>query len=109
MPGSSGNDHMFPDQETTSYMVAAPTEDWNAWKNSIPRTIPLYERLYTLIQIDTALDGDVDVASLNLLRMKFERIEQRSKTARQALADGDVQKARAELEQIGEVAADMVE
>lgn len=109
MPGTSGNTHMFPDQDTTSYMVAIPTDDWEAWKRAIPRDIPLYERIYKLILFDAGPHADIDNASVNLLRMKYQRIEQRSKTARQALDDGDIEKARAELEQIGEVAADMVE
>jgi len=100
--------HMFPGRETTSYVAAAPTEDWEEWKANIPRTLALYERLHALIQIDTALDGETDVASLNLLRMKCERIQQRSQTARQALDDGDVQKARAELKQIDGLAGDLL-
>jgi hypothetical protein len=95
---------MFPDAETTQYQVAVPTEDWTAWKDSIPRTMPLYERLHTLIQIDTALDGEADVSSLTLLQMKCERIAERSRTARNALENDDEGKVRAELEQIEDIA-----
>jgi len=98
----------YPDRETTLFQLHVPTEDWAAWKATIPRTVPLYERLYTLIQIDTALDGEANVASLNLLRMKLERIQQRAETAQHALEDGDTPKARAECEQIQDIAGDLL-
>lgn len=102
-------EQVFPDRATTHYNLIVPETDWADWKDSIPRSIPLHERLHTLIQIDTTLAGEVDVASLTLLRMKFERIEERSKTARQSLAADDPQKARAELEQIAEIAGDVAD
>jgi hypothetical protein len=94
----------YPGERTTWYQFKVPTDDWEDWQDQIPRSTPLYERLYTLIQIDTALDGDTNVAQMNLLSMKCERIRQRAETGRQAIDNGDPQKARAELEQIEEVA-----
>ena len=107
MPGSS-RDWMHEDAaDVTTYQIGVPSDDWEAWKESIPRTIPLYQRLHALIQIDTALDNETDVAAMNLLRMKAERIAQRAATAQQALADDDPHKARAELEEIESLAAEL--
>lgn len=108
MPGTSGPDHMFPNQQTTQYQVAVPTEDWEAWKDEIPRSMPLYERLYTLIQIDTTLSGEADVASLNLLRIKLERIQQRAETAEHALDDDNLPKVRGELDDIQTLVEDLL-
>jgi hypothetical protein len=106
--GMSDTWDYYPDRDTTPYRFTVPTEDWEEWKRTIPRTVPLYERLYALIQIDTALDGEANVASLNLLRMKLERIQQRAETAQHALEDGDGPKARAECEQIQDIAGDLL-
>ena len=104
MPSTS-RDWMHEDaSDVTTYQIGIPTEDWTAWKESIPRTIPLYKRIHALIQIDTALDGETDVAAMNLLRMQCERIAQRAATAQQALDDDDPHKARAELEDIADLA-----
>lgn len=106
MPGTSGPDHMFPDEpETTSYMVQMPADDWAEWKDSIPRSRPLYDRLHALIQIDTAFDGEADLAELRLVTMKFQRIEQRCMTALDALHDDDVEKVREELRTMRNMAA----
>lgn len=91
------------------YRFRAPRELWNDWKDSIPRSVSLDQRIIALIQIDAALDGETNVANMILLRMKLERIQQRSQTARQALQDGDGPKVRAELEQIDDIAADLIE
>lgn len=109
MAGTSGAAHMFPDEETTSYLVELPTDDWDDWKRQIPRDRPLYERLHTLVQLDAAFGGEVDPTELRLTSMKFQRVHQRCQTALQAWNDGDHEKVREELHELREIAAPHVD
>lgn len=110
MSGTSGPAHMFPDAvDTTSYMVEIPSDDWDAWKDTIPRSTPLYERLHRLVQLDAEFDGDADLAELRLTSMKFQRVHQRCQTALNSMADDDVEKVREELLTIRDIAEPYVE
>ncbi len=41
------------DDSTTSYQFQTDKEDWNEWKNTVPRSKPLDQRLRELIVADT--------------------------------------------------------
>jgi hypothetical protein len=107
MSGTAGPAHMFPDRETTQYQVAIPAEDWEAWKRTVPRTIPLYKRLYQLIREDTIPEDQMDDANLSLIMLKFQRVAQRVENAETALDDGDPERARDELAAIRDIAAEV--
>lgn len=107
MDGTSGPGHMFADRETTQYQVAIPTADWEAWKRTVPRTVPLYERLYRLIQEDTLPEDAYDQSDLQLWSLKFQRVEQRVTNAEAALDSDDTERAREELAAIREIATGM--
>lgn len=110
MPGMSpAPDHQFADEETVSYQVAMPADDWRAWKRTVPRTVPLYRRLYQLLVSDTIPEDQMDESDISLLLLKFERVEQRVTNAETALDDGDINRARKELQTIREVAAGMLD
>lgn len=106
MPAIAGPD--LPASERVTYQFELPAEDWREWGDVVPRSTPKHERLYTLIQIDLALNGETDISGLNLLVMKLERVGQRAANAQDALDRNDPQKARAELEEIEALAADLV-
>lgn len=109
MSGTSGPSHMFPGRETTQYQVTIPTEDWEAWKRTVPRTVPLYRRLYQLIQADTVPENHLEESDLSLLLLKFERIEQRVTNAETALDADDKARARDELQTMREIATGMLD
>ena len=110
MSGTSGPTHMFPDaDETTQYQVEIPSEDWRAWKRTVPRDVPLYRRLFHLIQTDTVPRDQMDSSDMALLRLKFERVAQRVTNAEAALNADDPERAREELDTIREVATGMLE
>lgn len=101
---------MFPDApDTTSYLVEMPTDDWVAWKDTVPRSVPLYKRLHHLIRADATPSGEMDESDLSLVMLKFERVAQRVENAEVALDDGDGDRARRELENIREIADGYVE
>jgi hypothetical protein len=103
--GTSGPSHMFPDaDDTTTYLIEMPTGDWDDWKDAIPRSKPLYDRLHTLVQLDAEFAGEVDATELRLTSMKFDRVHQRCQTALQAWTDGDHEKVREELHEIRSIA-----
>jgi hypothetical protein len=108
MPGTSGPDHMFPDRETTQYQVAIPDDDWEAWKRSVPRTVPLYRRIHTLLQLDTDRDEEDDLNE-RLISLQFQRIVQRGQNIRDALDDGDQDRALEEVAKIEEIAGPIAE
>jgi len=98
MVGTRAKEYQTDEGEpTTHYQIAVPTDDWAAWKATIPRTKPLYQRVHELLQVDTALDGDVDPETIRLLLFKADRLQERTRTARQALARGDEETVREEL------------
>jgi hypothetical protein len=145
---------MFPDRETTSYLFRVPKTDWDDWKRRVPRDVPLYQRIHTLLQQDTRAraTGDTDevvcysflvdpdlwrdwldvmdhtetyherIQSLlaedirasyaagwddmdeRTARLIGDRVKHRSNTAINALENGNVEKAREELEEINTLA-----
>lgn len=107
MPGTSGPTHMYPDRETTQYQLAIPSDDWAAWKRTVPRTVPLYERLFRLIQEDTLPEDAYDESDLQLWSLKFQRVEQRVTNAEAALEADDTDRAKEELAAIRDIATGM--
>lgn len=104
MPGTRADEYQTDDGErTTQYQIAVPTEQWEAWKATIPRTKPLYQRIQELLQVDTALDGEVNPETVRLLLFKADRLQERTRTARHALARGDEETVREELAGIDEL------
>lgn len=91
-------------EETVTYQFEISKDRWRRWTDTVPRSTPLDQRLRTLVDIDSAFDGDAEVYKLNLLAMKFERIAQRSETAADALEREDRPKVLAELDKIQEIA-----
>lgn len=94
-------------EEVIQYRFDIDRDTWMAWKRDIPRTRTLDERIRALIEIDSALAGEADIASLRLLHLKCERIMHRADTARNALDAGNADKAAAELDAIHDLAADL--
>lgn len=104
--GRSGPGHMFPDRETTSYNVTVPSGDWRAWKDTVPRSTTLYERLHELIREDTKAKqrGGYDDMEERTARLLATRIQHRGRTARQALERGDDDAVREQLDSMVEIA-----
>lgn len=101
-----GKEDMFPDcNDIREYRVCIPADEWDDWKDHVPRSTPLYERLYHLVELDLAFEGDADLAELRLMEMKFERVRERCKTGLNALANGNEEKAREEFLEIRDVAS----
>lgn len=91
--------------ETTSYCLTVPSADWNAWKNTVPRSTPLNSRLHELIQQDAQATarGGYDDMEERTARLLATRIQHRARTAQQALADNP-EKVREELDEITKIA-----
>lgn len=105
MPGTSGPSHQWPERETTQYQVAIPTEDWDDWKDTVPRTVPLYERLHDLLVMDTAAATDGwDEETEQMVRMLSNRMRHRARRALTALENDNADRASEELETIVELA-----
>lgn len=111
MDGTSQESYQHPDtDDITHYQVAVPTDDWETWKRTIPRTVPLYRRIHELLKLDARRDADdTDDANLRLISLKFQRVQQRVENTRVALDDGDTDRAREELDAIEEIATGLVE
>lgn len=92
------------DVDTTTYQFEIPSDTWNKWRDTVPRTVPLYARIETLIKMDAERADVDDVETTQLVTMQYNRIRQRSLTARDALDRGDEEKAREELQAIADVA-----
>jgi len=114
MSGTSGPDHMFPDRETTNYHVQLPSDDWDAWKATVPRDMALYERLHALVRADTAAGGvargDVDGwddEDEQMVRLLSSRVLHRARRAETALEGGDTDRVADELATIIEIAAEL--
>jgi hypothetical protein len=97
---------MFPDRETTSYNVTVPSEDWSRWKDTVPRSTTLYERLHELIQEDAKAHqrGGYDDMEERTARLLATRIQHRGRTARQALDRGDSDAVEEQLDKMIEIA-----
>lgn len=103
--------------DVTSYTLRIPSEDWKRWRDTVPRSTPLYIRLRELIADDaaTTLAEDIESAEDTLAEdwgqieqrlacLLADRIKHRTRTARNALENGDEKKAHAQLDKIQEVA-----
>jgi len=55
----------------TTYSFEVPDEVWEQWKDTVPRSQRLDERLIELIEADTK--GDVTDGDLNAVRADLER------------------------------------
>jgi len=67
----------YDDREVTTYTVELPRDDWQNWKQSVPRDVALYERLHQLVVEDTAPehlpdDPPVDTTSVRVPRDAYE-------------------------------------
>jgi len=97
----------WPGVETTDYLIHTPNDDWEQWADTVPRSTPLYYRLYTLIceDLHSSRAGGYDEMEERTARLLASRIERRSITARQAMERGDDESVREHLEKIEEIAA----
>lgn len=114
MSGTPGPAHMYPDRETTHYLVAVPTEEWDDWKATVPRGLALYERLFDLIQADTAAGGvargDVegwDDEDEQMVRLLSSRVLHRARRARTAHDNDNPERVREELTTIIDIAGEL--
>lgn len=62
--GTPGVGYMHPERETTSYAFEIPADDWEAWKETLPKDVRLYERLHELIRADS--DANNPIAGVEL-------------------------------------------
>lgn len=92
------------DTDTTTYQFDIDRDTWREWADTVPRSVPLYARLRTLIEMDTHREDIEDVTTTRLVTMQYNRIQQRCETATEALERGDADKVREELAAIAEVA-----
>lgn len=115
MPGIT--DAAQESDDTVVYAIELPREEWETWKDTVPRSVPLHERLRDLVLEDyrSTTAGGYNEMEERTARLLASRINRRSKTARQALDryenpdDGDdpdpelLDSVREHLEAIGEI------
>lgn len=116
MPGIT--DAAQESDDTVVYAIELPRSEWDQWKDTVPRSVPLHERLRDLVLEDyrsTAAGGYSEMEE-RTARLLASRMKRRSLTARQALDryedpdDGDpdperLDSVREHLEAIGEIAS----
>jgi len=95
------------DRDTTQYNLHIPSETWDNWADTIPRSVPLYYRIYELIAGDLRATrmGGYDEMEERTARLLASRIERRAKTARDALEKDKDDHVREHLEKIEDVAS----
>lgn len=97
----------YPDQYTT-FHLGVPPELWTNWKDTVPRSTNLSERIETLIEQDlnaTAAGGYTEIEE-RTARLLASRIERRAQTALDAIEErDDIDSATDNLEKIGEIAS----
>jgi len=60
-----------PEEDMVKYQFQAEDDEWRAWKNTVPRSKSLEERINELIRADTegrVTDTDVDAVQSDLER-----------------------------------------
>lgn len=99
-----------------SFNFYVEREDWQDWKEQVPREKALHDRLSELIQADAAADGELvertladapeidDMQTLNLLRLKLGRCHARATVASDRLRDDNVQQALVTVDKIIDIA-----
>jgi len=97
----------YPDQYTT-FHLGVPPELWDSWKDTVPRSENLSERIETLIEQDlnaTAAGGYTEMEE-RTARLLASRIERRAQTALDAIEErDDIDSAKENLQKIGEIAS----
>lgn len=91
--------------EVTTYTLRIPSDDWNRWRDTVPRSTPLYVRLRSLINQDytAAATDDWEDMEERTAKLLADRIKHRARTARSAIGDDD-EKLRKQLDKIEEIA-----
>lgn len=104
----------YPGVDTTNFRFQIPTDDWEPWTDTVPRSLALYERLRALIIADTAAGGvargDVDgfdAEDEQMVRLLSSRVLHRARRARTALENDDEERVREELDTIIDIAAEL--
>jgi len=102
------------DESTITYQFECPADTWRPWTNTIPRSVPIAERLRTLIEQDLAghqqaqgMGGDVDEDKDKDTALLATRIRIRATQAAAALResdDTDPDTAREQLRDIRQLA-----
>jgi len=94
----------MPDgDDMVKYRYSVPRDLWEEWKDTVPRSMPLYEAHRGLLRQDVAaLDTDEDVAEAPV-EVFATRIRHRARTAANAAQDGDTETVRQQCEEIAEL------
>jgi len=93
--------------ETVTFQFEMSRADWNRWKETVPRDLPLHERIVTLIEQDRraaeTARTDSETQSMELLA---SRIRIRATQADGAIRgdEGDTDAAREQIQEIVDLA-----
>jgi len=93
-------------EDIVSYQFYADSDLWERWKDTVPRSVALHDRLHELIaqDLEATRGGGYDDMEERSARLLATRIHHRAQTAEQALEQGDDEKVRKELANIDDIA-----
>lgn len=96
-----------PDVETVTFEFELSKDVWDGWLEAKPANATVHEHLRDLLteEMRTADGEDWSDMEEGTARLLAKRIKHRSRTAKQALGNDNIEKVREELDEIREIAA----
>jgi len=101
-----GNDRdTDPDAEDRiTYQFEMERDEWRRWTGTVPRHIPLSDRLRELIRTDADVGArEIDPDDRRMIELLGSRIAQRADNARDGIAAGEYERAEEELEKLRQI------